>query len=471
MSRKNPDLQEILEGIKNGENQLLHGPGGVGKSYTIKKICQEIGSEKVINVCATTGVAAYLLCDPEHGLIAKTLHSFAGIYKAEGPISEIVKKAYSNKKSSNRWKACELLVIDECSMAGCRLLKVVDAVARTIRGIDKPMGGIQVIFSGDFLQLPPVKDEWLFKSDIYQRMNVKIYTFEKAYRYEDEDFFELLLRIRKGKHTSDDLKTIRKRVKANEKMQDRLDELIKEDPRNVIRPTMMFSKRVDVDAYNNRELSRLKTEEQYFVATDELKRLKGNPKMEDYSKLMDEQIPRDLILKEGAQVMLKVNLSVEEGLVNGSRGVVNEIIGNEAVMVKFLNGKNIRIDRGTFTLRDKYGELSRNQIPLVLAYSLTIHKSQGSNLDYLVCDLGGSVFCEGAAYTALSRCRKLKGLFITEFLPASIMVSQEALGYVEGRYIHEFDDDTLPSDSDDDTETIDEILRMKSKDKPPSYLE
>ena len=262
-------------------------------------------------------------------------------------------------------------------------------------------------------------------------MNPTIFKMEIPYRYKDEMFFQLLLRIRRGEFTEEDYKLLKKRVKAHKKFSELLNEHGDTSPTEIIRPTMVFSRRLDVECFNMRELRKLKSKERCFYAEDIHIIYKGIPKIDDYLKILDSDVSREIILKEGAQVMLKANLDIKEGLVNGSRGVVNEIIDNEAVVVKFLNGKKIRIDRTAFTMEDKYCKITRSQIPLVLAYAMTIHKSQSSTLDYIVVDLGPSVFSEGAAYTALSRCREIKGLFISELHRGSILTNQDALEYVK----------------------------------------
>lgn len=432
MSSQQQNIENALKKVLDGENVLFHGPGGVGKSYALrilKQKLEELG--KTVFITATTGKAAYGLSDPERKIFATTLHSFAGIYKGEGHPSLLVRKIRTSRKCMTRWKSCDVLIIDEVSMLGANLFEKINEVAKDIRENEEPMGGIRVIFSGDFLQLPPVKDDWIFNSDVWELMEPKIFIMETPYRYKDESFFQLLLRVRRGEMTEDDYKLLKKRVKSHKKFIELLEEHNGKDPNEIIRPTMVFSRRMDVDSFNMRELAKLKSTEKAFYAEDDQLIYRGNPKVEDYLKILDTDISREIVLKEGAQVMLKANLDVKEGLVNGTRGVVNQIIDNEAVIVKFLNGKKIRVDRVNFTMEDKYCKVFRCQIPLVLAYAITIHKSQSSTLDYIVVDLGPSVFSDGAAYTALSRCREMKGLFISELHRGSILTNTEALDYVK----------------------------------------
>jgi ATP-dependent DNA helicase PIF1 len=144
--------------------------------------------------------------------------------------------------------------------------------------------------------------------------------------------------------------------------------------------------------------------------------------------MLDDILPKSVAFKVGAQVMLKVNLNVKKGLVNGSRGVILQM-EREFVFVRFINGQRIRVPLHTCVIEDKDGKASRTQIPFILAHSLTIHKVQGATLDFVICDLGPSVFAEGQAYVALSRARNIKGLFISEFFPPCIKVNKQALKY------------------------------------------
>jgi len=260
-------------------------------------------------------------------------------------------------------------------------------------------------------------------------LELRPFILEVPYRYSDPEFFQMLLRIRVGEQNENDYKTIRSRVRANKKMQDILSSLSTEKAGEIIKPTMFFSRRVDVDAYNAMELEKLSGEKIEFIAFDRFEIKRGSPIREEYIKILDDSIPRSIFFKVGAQVMLKTNIDVNAGLVNGSRGVVSEIIKDEALIVKFLSGVKIRIDLQTTDVEDKHAIAKRTQIPFVLAWCSTIHKSQSSTLDYAVIDLGNSIFCEGQSYVALSRCSSIDGLFISEFTQKSILINKEALRY------------------------------------------
>lgn len=430
-------LEKVIDSIVEGRNVLLHGPGGVGKSWIIKHATSRLTKLGYnVAVTATTGVAAVGISDTDLHVTAQTLHRWAGIGTATLSVQGLINKVNSKKRTKKNWMQCKVLIIDEISMAGYNLFQKLCGVAKGVRKNDStPMAGIQLIVSGDFLQLPPVKEDWIFKCPEWEELNFKPFVLETPYRYEDMTFFELLLRIRKGRHTSADVKLLRQRVRANQSMQKMLETLKDENPANIIRPTMFYSRKVDVENYNQEKLDALPGEPVTFNAKDDIVAIgdstKGVPiKLDDYTALLDEDIPRSVSFKVGSQVMLKINLDVAAKLVNGSRGVVTEIVPDEALIVKFLNGQILRVDVHKRSLELKKATVSRTQIPFVLADSMTIHKAQGSTLDYCVADLG-ACFSPGQAYVALSRCRTIQGLFLSEFSHHSIMVDKEAMQYVE----------------------------------------
>lgn len=428
-------VENVVDCIMSGRNVHLCGPGGVGKSWVIKNVTNKLRNlGYVVNVTATTGVAAVGLIDPELKVTAETLHRWAGIGTGTLPVQALINKVMSKKKTRSNWMKCKVLIIDEISMLGYSLLQTLCGVAKGVRKNDStPMAGIQMIVSGDWLQLPPVKDDWPFKTPEWEQLNFRPFILEKPYRYEDIAFFELLLRIRKGKHTTEDVKLLRQRVRANQSMQKLLQSLKDVNPADVIRPTMFYSRKNDVDNYNFEKLEELKGDLVNFDAVDDMIALsdKKQLKIEDYLPLLDEDMPRTVSFKVGSQVMLKVNLDVEAKLVNGSRGVVTEIVPKEALIVKFLNGKTVRVDVHRRALEMKKVTVTRTQIPFVLADAMTIHKAQGATLDYCVADLGPTVFSDGQAYVALSRCRTIQGLFLSEFCSSSVHVNKEALKYIE----------------------------------------
>ena len=187
-----------------GDNIFITGPGGTGKSAIIKNIYKHaISNGKKIQVCALTGCAAVLL-----NCKAKTIHSWAGIGLANGPIDSIILKIKKNKFIASSWKDTDILIIDEVSMMSLKLFNLLNAIGKTIRKNTKPFGGIQVIFSGDFYQLPPVgnKDDpesicFCFESNdwdsVFHKKNQ--IQLKKIFRQTDETYVSILNQIREGK--------------------------------------------------------------------------------------------------------------------------------------------------------------------------------------------------------------------------------------------------------------------------------
>lgn len=426
------NLRKIFLALDSGANILLHAPGGTGKSYCLRLIAQYLTEKGKNVVCtATTGVAAINLNIPEKKIMARTLHSWAGVGLAREEAKKLYEKIMRKKKYRDNWRTTQTLIIDEISMLGKEFIEKLDYIGRHTRMTpEEPFGGIQLVLSGDFLQLPPVKDKWAFKSHVWEELNLIPFIFEEPKRYDDLRYFDLLLRIRKDEHTSEDIQLLQKRVVAYSKLQNMLKASKGDDL--LIRPTILYSTRADVKFYNEKELDKLSGNLYEFVAEDIFLPYRKGIRSDSYIHLLDEMIPRVVTAKVGAQIMLKSNLRVSEGLVNGTRGVITGIIttGPEPIIdVKFLNGKRIRLTKHTWALEDKEAIASRNQFPFILAYSLTVHKAQGCTLDYAICNLGTSIFADGQAYVALSRVRNLRGLFISEFDPESIMANKTALKF------------------------------------------
>jgi ATP-dependent DNA helicase PIF1 len=404
------DYENIKQAISEGRNIFLTGPGGVGKSFYINKLKEEMGD--TISITSTTGVSSF-------NLKAQTIHSFSGIgvMKRSDRIEDIMKKLKKNKLAFTKILECSLLVIDEISMLGQSYLEMLDKVFKKVRKNDITFGGIQVIFTGDFLQLPPVNDNFCFWSQIWEDLSFYTIYLTKMFRVADPIYTGMLERIRVAKHTPDDNKELYKRYFAFKKLEI-------DYSSNAIQPTFLYSKKCNVHEKNMEELEKNTNELLIFKAL--YTEIQNDYKLDKTDQL--------LYLKVGAQVMLNVNLDCEAGLVNGSRGIITGYSSENGgqLKIKFLNGTEMFFSRHETSVEED-GKLLYKvvQFPFILAYALSIHKVQGSTLDYAIIDIGYSVFESSMSYVALSRVRSLEGLFLQMYQPSKIFCNKEALEFYE----------------------------------------
>lgn len=421
----NERVDKITRALLSSNNVFLSGPGGTGKSYMLKNVftrLREFG--KRVYKTGSTGVSA-------ESIGGMTLHSWAGVMlgdKSAETYYNLIKT--KNKNAHMRWLRTSILIIDEISMTGGEFFQKLSDLGKLIRGVDKPFGGITLLICGDVCQLPPVNDRYFFQTKTYDELCFKPMRLTHPWRFQGakgagrDDFFGILSRVRIGAHTVDDMKILEARVQAYKEISS------KKYVRGEIRPTQMFSKRIDVANMNAKELAALPSEEYTYVCYDELKRITkdSSGKIETFKAMMDKSVEPSISLKSGAQVMLNWNLDVENGLCNGSRGVVLECL-DDCVLVRFRNGIEQLIHPNSWTIETDHELFTRTQIPLILAWSTTIHKSQSSTLDFVIIDLGTSLFSPNMGYVALSRCRSLEGVFITNLMPSKIVCDSAALEF------------------------------------------
>lgn len=449
----------ILYLLKQGHNFAISGAGGVGKSFQINHIIKWCRDNEIkCSVTASTGTAALLIN-------GSTLHNWCGISP------DMIKRfkdgnyIYYPKKerpSYKRVKNTRVLIIDEVSMLGKDTFDFVDVVCKSIKKNSLPFGGIQIILSFDMLQLPPVSEEFVFKSDSWDKLNLKYIYLSKVYRTSDEKFIEILQRAREGKLTKNDVVVLKNRINSRN---DEFEEL-------GIEPTVLYSHKADVTSLNYDKLSEISAPcinyqpRDYAFVNKKLFYKNGTFSKQATADLQDEvkriesymdtSIPTECLIKPGAQVMLTVNMAVSEGLVNGSRGVVIacDSTGVDVIFNNKNNNQNkqIKITYVERTYEDNNIMFLREYMPLKLAWALTLHSVQGQSLDYAIINLGKNIFSPGQAYVGLSRLRSLEGLVLTEFEPRKVFASTEALEFEK----HIKKVSVVDSPDDDFDNTIDE---------------
>lgn len=534
------EQEMVAELARLGKNIFYTGSAGTGKSLLLKTLIKNLKAQHpndLICITASTGLAAY-------NIGGMTINSCAGIGLGTGSVPDLCRKIRGNKKAKERWDKMKVLIIDEISMIDGRLIDKLDKIARRVKNPDSPFGGVQVIFCGDFYQLPPVSKErdtvFAFESEFWRKhIEVQVILKQVFRQASDKQFLQMLQEIRDGKVTE----STTTKFKSLERPLPPMDNLI---------PTRLFSTRREVDIANNDMLKKLKGNGITFQSIDSGSMINSPqaPKM-----LENFLAPKSITLKPGAQVMMLKN--IDETLVNGSLGTIVGFIdpstymiynrycasleednntsllprlqqlirepqddlegsifdfllnakyddekpanqqsnnenetdpsimelnvttsedldyvmstqpidenGDAAQMERVLRNSNstkdtllsalnasssgrklplvcfrlsngesrtVAVETESFTIEDTQGNalLSREQLPLMLAWALSIHKSQGQTLKYVSVDLK-RVFEDGQAYVALSRAEHRRGLQVLNFNPTKISTNRKVIDF------------------------------------------
>ncbi len=398
--------KEALKILKMGQNVFLTGPAGSGKTYLLNQYIDFLKSKSVpVGVTASTGIAATHM----NGV---TIHSWSGLGIKDKlsalDVESLLEKSYLKR----RFKYTQVLIIDEISMLHSFQLDAIDIICRAFKHNDEPFGGMQIILCGDFFQLPPInkfggETNFAYKSNIWKNMNLNICYLEEQYRQAEEDsLLKILNEIRDnevGEQTWDLLKTRQQYEEFK------------------FTPTKLYTHNRDVDSLNLQELDKID-------AYPSIYRMKntGAKKLVDSLKkscLAHEE----LHLKKGAIVMFIKN-NFEKGYVNGTLGTIIDFNEGQPV-VETYSGKEILVEDESWHIEEEGKQKARiTQIPLRLAWAITIHKSQGMSLDMAEIDLSKS-FVAGMGYVALSRVRSLNGLYLKGINNTALMVNDEILEF------------------------------------------
>lgn len=381
---------EALTIMKTGVNVFLTGEPGSGKTHTINAFIDWLRDSGIEpSITAATGIAATHVG-------GMTLHAWSGIGVSELLSRADVDRIAGKEHVARRIQKAKLLVIEEISMLSAATFEMADAVCREVRRSDAPFGGLPVILVGDFFQLPPVARhgadaDFAYASPVWQRLNPIVCYLTDQYRQDDAAFLEILSAIRSG--TVEDMHY--ERLTARSARADTPSDAPK-----------LFSHNADVDRINAGELARLPgTAKKFFMSSKGKESLVEGLKRGCLS-------PETLELKDGAAVMFTKN-SPQGKFVNGTLGVIVGFNADGSPVVKTREGLRITVAPMEWQLEEQ-GKVraSISQVPLRLAYAMTVHKSQGMSMDAAVMDLSRA-FEYGQGYVALSRVRRLAGVFLS----------------------------------------------------------
>ena len=408
--------QQALSLVKKGENLFITGKAGTGKTTLLREILRQVN--KKIAIVAPTGVAA-------KNAVGITIHSFLRLPTA--PYFPGIKNAelYKLKRADEQViKNVEIIVIDEISMVRCDLLDAMDDVLRHYRKNSEPFGGVQVVMFGDLYQLMPVApdDEWqklkkyydspyFFSSKVYQSLRCKMLELKKVYRQNETDFVTILNNIREGVASLQEIKILNTRYdeKASLKAKDSI---------------MLTTHNRRAKGYNWDRLQKLPGEIREYKAS-----VSGWFPYDEYPT------SANLQLKVGAKVMFIKNDTIDHSYYNGMMGVITRLSGGYV---------EVESDNKILTVIPQYWEHQKYvinkeskklevevtgsfvQLPLMLAWAVTIHKSQGLTFDNVIID-AEKAFTFGQVYVALSRCRTLKGILLTSLLSEKCIKADEVV--------------------------------------------
>lgn len=432
--------QEIaLNIMKTGENIFLTGAPGTGKTYVLNQYLDYLKDHGIeAAITAPTGIAA------SH-IGGMTLHSFFGIGIRETLSQYDIENLTEKKYIWDRMKDLKVLVIDEISMLSPNLLNSIDAILKTFKFSSEPFGGVQTILVGDFFQLPPIsktdpEKRFAFQSSAWQELAPTVCYLQKSFRHSDDILKNILGEIRQGTVSEESMNYFRGRYKKT--------------PENMQQITRLYTHNTDVDSINQQALGELEGSVKKYDANT-----KGPKKWTE--KIFNSSLVLETLeLKKGALVFFIKN-NYEKDYINGTLGTIVDFDVFNVPIVETINGKRIKAERMDWHFEDADGKpkASVSQIPLRLAWAITIHKSQGMTLEAAEIDLSRA-FEPGQGYVALSRITALSGLKLMGLNNIALSVDPEVLGT----------DQLMQKSSQEMYQSFDELSQEEKDHKVKSYM-
>lgn len=405
---------QALDILKMGKNVLITGPAGSGKTYVINSYVKYLKEHAVdVAVTASTGIAATHIG-------GMTIHSWSGLgirdTLTDQDIEDLMERQYLYK----RFERTKVLIIDEVSMLHNYRLDLIDWICRQMKRNDKPFGGMQIILCGDFFQLPPVsrsqnfndnydgnyETEFVYKSESFLASKFVVCYLSEQHRQKDNNYLSILNQIRENKVSPRTIEILNSRLNVGG-----------DESGN---STRLYTHNIDVDIVNKKHLDLISgSSKKYYMKSSGSTGLSDTLKKSCLS-------PEELELKVGAKVMFTKN-HLDGLYVNGTLGVIKEFNSFGDPIVLTLNGMEIPVTPSSWTIEED-GKIKAEitQLPLRLAWAITVHKSQGMSLDSMEVDLSKS-FVRGMGYVALSRVRSLEGMKLLGFNQIALQVDKEVL--------------------------------------------
>ncbi|MEA2098437.1 MAG: PIF1 family ATP-dependent DNA helicase [Patescibacteria group bacterium] len=398
---------QALKILKSGQNIFLTGSAGTGKTFLLNEFIEYLKKENIkVSVTASTGIAATHL----DGI---TIHSWSGMGIESKLNDKQIKSLLNKEELRKKIKETKILIIDEISMLDAARLDLLDQICRAAKEPFFPFGGLQIIMCGDFFQLPPVNRgrvkgvEFAYDSLVWKQADIRVCYLDKKHRQQNDlEFIDILDSIRGNDAGMDIFNKLK--IRLNKKIN------------CSINPTKLYTHNLNVDTINDFELSKIRKEEEIFYMDSN-----GPEKVVTFLK-KNCLAPEELKLKIGAIVMFVKN-NFRKGYVNGTLG---EIIGfnvDSLPIVRTKSGEEIVATLASWEVEQK-GRIvaSISQIPLRLAWAITVHKSQGMSLDAAEIDLSKSFEC-GMGYVALSRVRRLDSIKLMGINQMALRVDEQVV--------------------------------------------
>jgi ATP-dependent DNA helicase PIF1 len=406
-SQLNHEQLLCYQNVKNNKNILITGSGGSGKSHILKCIIKYLKRKnKKIGITSSTGISATLIN-------GTTIHSFLKIGLAKKPAKELYEKIKLNTPIYNKLKKLEVLIIDEISMIDNILFNKIAAYLSLIKEIKKPFGKIQLILCGDFYKLPPIENTYCFNSSIWNKLNLIKIELKKQMRQINDQYFQYILEQVKINNITDDIFS-------------KLSELKNKNIDKDIKPTILYSKNIDVDQINQNEFLNLANKTNNKIYEYSIKYDITNSKIKKFIK-NNTNFLETIKLCKGLQIMVTYNLDLNNKITNGTRGIIVDI--NELyIKIKTLNGSLYNVEYIQY-INELDNTITFKYIPLKLAYAITIHKAQGQTLDYIQINLGKDIFDYGMAYVALSRAKTLDSIILSDLSKSAFKTNLEVIEF------------------------------------------